>query len=124
MEIVKPSSTGGSELARLYGQKSDPDPTGEAKQECGECQTRQAGSAGTGLAVKVEISPEARERAASQEALQLAKEQYNELPDTRQEVIAEVKEKIAAGWYETQIVRETLTDKLVSLLRSMEGPKS
>ena len=120
MEIGKPSSTGGQDLARLYGQKTDPEQVGEAKTERGERQTGQAGSSGTGLAATVEISPEALERAARQEALQLAKELYNNLPDSRQDVIARVKQRMSEGWYDSQNVRETLTDRLVTLLRSMD----
>jgi len=120
VEIGKPPATGAQELAKLYGQKNDPAGVGDAKTERGERQTRQSGSAGTGLAAAVEISSEARDRASRQEALQLAKEIYPSLPDSRQEVVISVREKLAAGWYESDAVQEALVDRLVGLLRAAE----
>lgn len=119
MEIGKAAVTGGADLAKLYGQKTDLDESREAQTERGESAQRSTtASPGGAAAAMVEISPEALERSERQEALHLARETYAALPDAREDVVAEVKQRLAEGYYESDGVREQLANRLVNLARS------
>ncbi len=125
MEIGKTVVTGGADLAKLYGQKTDTSESREAQAERGESpQPASVAKGGGAAAAMVEISPEALERSERQEALHLARETYADLPDTRENVVADVKQRLAEGYYETEAVREQLTDRLVNLARSWRDGSS
>ncbi len=120
MEIGKPAVTGGPDPASLYKQRAEAEKTGVAPEECGECQAQKTGPDGRQVSALVEISPEALARVERQEALQLAKDIYDRLPDTRQEVISRVKQKLEEGYYDSQSVKNELTERLTDVVKRME----
>lgn len=124
MDIGKAAATAGADLARIYGQGTGAEKTREAeKRECGECQPDGRAAAGADREL-VSISPEARSRADRQEALQLAKEIYRTLPDTRAEAVSLAKQRLAAGYYDRDAVREELADRLTQVAKRMAAAAS
>jgi hypothetical protein len=118
VDIGKESVIRGADLTSLYGRQTGTDNSAKTETEHGERQKVSTGRNGT-AAQMVEISSEAIDLANRQEALQLAKEIYADLPDTRQDVVAEVKAKLAAGFYESEGVQAELTDRLTSILKRL-----
>ncbi|MCP4548736.1 MAG: hypothetical protein GY835_19940 [bacterium] len=117
MDIVKPSISGGRNLASLYGQKPETGGADQARLSQGECQAKQSGPTGTAAAPVLQISAEALDKVERQEALQVAKEIYAELPDSRQDVITLVKSRIASGFYDNTDVKDVLAERLTAVLR-------
>jgi hypothetical protein len=124
VDIGKPAISGGPDLARLYGQKADLNASREAEQQVGESPQGTTAMGKGAAAVMVEISPEALERSERQEALQVAREQYTSLPAVREDVVADVKQRLADGFFESDAVLEQLADRLLPLARSIGGSKS
>ncbi len=123
MDIGKPAVTGGPDLAKLYGQKTKLDGSRQPEQHVGNPPQGVQSTAKGAAAVMVEISPEALERSERQEALQVAREQYSSLPAVREEVVADVKQRLAEGYYESDAVLDQLADRLMPLARSIAGGK-
>jgi len=67
----------------------------------------------------VTISPEAQSRAERQEALQLAKEIYRTLPDTRQEAVSRARQRLQEGFYDRVSVREQLAERLTRVAKRL-----
>jgi len=119
VDIGKAAATAGADLARIYGQGNGAEKTGETKrQECGECQPERQGVAGADREL-VTISPEAQSRAERQEALQLAKEIYRTLPDTRQEAVSRARQRLQEGFYDRVSVREQLAERLTRVAKRL-----
>ncbi|MBN2169883.1 MAG: flagellar biosynthesis anti-sigma factor FlgM [Candidatus Krumholzibacteriota bacterium] len=119
MDIGKAAATAGADLARIYGQGTSAEKTGETKQqECGECQPERRSTAGADREL-VSISPEAQSRADRQEALQLAKEIYRQLPDARQEAVSRAKQRLSEGYYDKESVREELAERLTRIAKRL-----
>ncbi len=123
MDIGKPAVTGGPDLAKLYGQKTQLDASRQPEQDAGNATQRIKTTATGAAAVMVEISPEALDRSERQEALQVAREQYSSLPAVREEVVADGKQRLAEGYYESDAVLDQLADRLMPLARSIAGGK-
>ena len=117
MEIGKPAATGGPESAALQGRDRDTGRTGEAKGDRGECKPNPIGHGTVASSAKLEISAEGRDRAERQEALQLAKDRYDNIPEVRQEVIARVKERLAEGFYDSERVQLELGRRLSQVIK-------
>lgn len=119
MDIGKTAIASGSDLATAYGQKAELAGSREAEPHRGEKpQVTADAKTGGAAAVMVEISPEALERSEQQEALQVVREHYANLPDAREDVVARVKQGLAEGYYDTDGVKEQLADRLMALGRS------
>jgi len=120
VEIGKSAAVQGQELAKLYGQRAEADSAPEVLSR----QTAHNRPVSTGegrAAVMVEISSEARERAEREEALATAKALYPELPAVREDVVAVVRQRLDAGFYETEAVKDALVERLLPLARRLEA---
>ncbi len=68
---------------------------------------------------KLQISRQARELLRMSELMSQAREKLEESPDVREEKIRAVRERLAAGVYETQAIRDELAHRLGSVLRDL-----
>ncbi len=116
MDIDKTGPTAGRDLASLYGQKSK----SVSEEHSGE-KAQQAGTGGTAVRQMLEISPEARERAEGIATLEAVRPAWESVPETRAEIVAQVQERLASGYYETDEVLEQLAGKLSSLVRRLDA---
>lgn len=120
VEIGKSAAAHGQELAKLYGQRTE----AESASELTSRQNSQSRPVATGegrAAVMVEISPEARDRAERDTALAAAKALYPEVPAVRAEVVEAVRQRLEAGVYESDAVKEALVERLLPLARRLEA---
>ena len=122
MEIGKSSTIQPQDLTKLYAQRSETD--GAQGAGTSAVATESASARGNAVSaaapVLVEISAEARERAEQQESLQLARDLYDRLPAVRSEVVAAVKARLAAGYYDSDEVKNALADRLTGLIRRLD----
>jgi hypothetical protein len=122
VEIGKSSTIQPQDLTKLYAQRSEADGaqgTGGAE-GVAEGTSSRGNATGAAAPVMVEISAEARARAEQQESLQLARELYDRLPAVRSEVVAAVKARLAAGYYDSDEVKDALADRLTGLVRRLD----
>ena len=116
MDIAKTGASTGPDLATLQGQKGE-----SVAAERGEAQLQKSGAGGTAVQPMLEISAEARERIEGRELLQKAREQYDQVPETRSDVVDRAKQRLESGFYDSEEVAEALTDKLSNLVRRLEA---
>lgn len=123
MDIAKTALNGGSDLATRYGQKTQIDESRPSATAGGGAAAKPALAPG-GEAPLVELSPEALERAELSEALASARAEYDALPETRADVLAAVRQRIADGYYESAEGRSALADRLVDVARAWRAAKA
>jgi hypothetical protein len=116
VDIAKPGTSTGPDLATLQGQKGE-----SVAAERGEGQLQKSGAGGTAVRPMLEISAEARERIERQEALQMAREQYDQAPETRAEAVEQARQRLDSGFYDSDEVAEVLTEKLSTLIRRLDA---
>ena len=116
MDIAKTGATAGRDLASLYGQKGE-----SVGEELSNGKPQQAGSGGTAVRPMLEISQEAKERAEALASLQAVRPAYEALPETRTEIVAQVRERLESGYYDSDEVLEQLSEKLATLVRRLDS---
>ncbi len=119
MDIAKMGPTPGRDLGTLQGQKGE-----SATMDPSDTKLVKPGAGGTAVQPMLEISPEAREKIAEREMLQSLRVHYDQLPETREGLVEQAKQRIAAGYYDSDEVAEVLSERLSSLIRRTEAVSS
>jgi hypothetical protein len=118
VQIGKPETSSGSDLAKILGQNADNrlggTSAGDSKAERG----RDGQSLARTDSGKIEISAEARARAEREEALQVLHEAYRGLEGIRRDVVETVRQRIEAGYYESEDVLSQVAERLVPIIKS------
>jgi hypothetical protein len=120
VDIGKTGAAGGPKLAGAYAKGQEAERAESGAPASGESR-QSAGAKGAAAAAQPEFSAAALERAERQEALSVVKTAYDKLPETRQEVLSAVREKLATGHYDSPAVLEALSSRLGTLIRRWEA---
>jgi hypothetical protein len=98
--------------------KSSPPPEEESRRLGGSAETKSRSDTGTD---RLEISDHARKLDDLRRTLEASRQALSLAPDVRQERIAQVRERLQKGYYNSEKVRRDIATRLVTVIKRLDS---